>query len=49
MQVYGASGSALVLAISDIKYLTKTDSEILIDGSMFEISTSDTSLGLDRV
>ena len=49
IQVYGASGSSLVLAISQIKYLTKTDSEILQDLGILEISNSDTSIGLDGV
>lgn len=49
LRVYGNSGSSLVLAISEIKYLTKTDSEILADLGILEISTSDTSLGLDGV
>ena len=47
IQIYGNSGSSLVLAISEVKYLTKTDAQILQDLGILEISTSDTSLDLD--
>jgi len=38
-----------VLSLAEIKYLTKTDSEILADLGILEISTSDTSLGNNGV
>ena len=47
VQVYGNSGSSLVLAIAEIKYLTKTDAQVLADLGILEISVSDTSLALD--
>jgi len=47
MQIRGASGSSLVLAINEIKSLVKTDSEILQDLGVIEISPTDTSLALD--
>ncbi len=47
MQIYGNSGSSLVLSIAEIKYLTKTDTEVLADLGILEISGTDTSLALD--
>ena len=47
IQVYGSSGSSKVLAITEIKYLTKTDSQVLQDLGILEISTTDTSLALN--
>ena len=47
LQIRGASGSSLVLAINEIKDLLKTDSEILADLGILEISPTDTSLALD--
>ena len=47
LQVYGNSGNSSVLAISEIKYLTKTDSEILRDLGIISISATDTNLALD--
>lgn len=49
LQIYGNSGSSLVLSISEIKYLTKTDSEILQDLGILEISPTDTAIGLNGV
>ncbi len=49
LQIYGSSGSSLVLAIAEIKYLTKTDSQILQDLGILSISKSSTSIGLDGV
>ena len=48
-QIYGTTGTSVVLAISQIKYLTKTETEVLADLGVLEISSSDTSLGLDGV
>ncbi len=47
MQIRGASGSSLVLSINEIKSLTKTNTEILADLGIIEISPTDTSLALD--
>lgn len=47
IQVYGSSGSSKVLAISEIKYIGKTDALLFQDLGVLEISTSDTSLALD--
>jgi hypothetical protein len=47
LQIYGSSGTAKVLAISEIKYLTKTDTQILADLGVLEISGTATSLALD--
>lgn len=49
IEIYGNSGSSLVLAISEIKYLTKTDSQVLADLGILEISATDTSLSLDGI
>ena len=47
VQIFGSSGSSLVMSFNEIKYLTKTDAQILEDFGILEISTSDTSLDLD--
>ena len=47
LQIYGNSGTPKVLAIAEIKYLTKTDSQVLADLGILEISPTDTSLALD--
>ncbi len=47
MQIYGNSGASVILAINELKYLTKTDSEVLADLGILEISPTDTSLALD--
>lgn len=47
LQIYGNSGASKVLAINEIKYMTKTDSQILADLGILEISGTDTSLALD--
>jgi hypothetical protein len=47
LQFYGNSGASKVLAISELKYLTKTDSQILQDLAIIEISGTDTTLALD--
>ncbi|PBO85766.1 MAG: hypothetical protein COA77_02570 [Thaumarchaeota archaeon] len=49
LQIYGSSGSSLVMAISEIKYLTMTDNDLKNDEGILEISSSDTSIGLDGV
>ena len=47
LQIYGNSGASKVLAINEIKYLTKTDAQVLQDLGILEISTTDTNLALD--
>ena len=47
LQVYGNSGTSKVLAMYEFKYLTKTDSQVLQDLGILEISETDTSLALD--
>ena len=49
IQIYGNSGSSFVLAINEIKYLTKTDSEVLTDLTVLTISPTDTSIALNGV
>ncbi len=49
MQIYGNSGSSVVLAISEIKYLTKTDSQVLSDLTVLTISPTDTAIALNGV
>jgi hypothetical protein len=46
-RVYGNDGTAKVLAITEIKYLTHSDSELTRQHGHIEISSSDTGLSLD--
>jgi len=47
LQIFGNSGASRILAVFEIKHLTKTDTEILQDLGVIEISPTDTSLALD--
>ena len=47
LRIFGNSGSSLVLAINEIKVLTKTDSELISDHSHLDISSTDTGLNDD--
>ena len=47
IRVYGNSGSSKVLAISEIKVLSKTDSQVNSSHGHLSISSSNTGLGLD--
>lgn len=47
MQFYGSSGSSLILGFDEVKYLTKTDTEVLADLGVISIGVNDTSLALD--
>ena len=49
IQIIGSSGLSTVLAISEIKYLSKTDNDLKIQHGHLTISNSDLSLGLDGV
>ncbi len=47
LQIIGSSGFSKVLAINDVKIMTKTDAQLKIEHGHLTIDSSDTLLGLD--
>jgi hypothetical protein len=46
LQIYGTDGGSTILSINEIKYLTKTDSELASDHTHINIDPSSTGLAL---
>ena len=49
LRIYGNSGSSVVLSMDEIKVLSKTSEDVLSDLGVLEISSSDTTIGLDGI